>query len=36
MILGTKDNGVLSSIVEKLELRIIPQNEFIIKQGEIA
>lgn len=36
VILDNQDNGVLSSIIQKLELRIIPQDELIIKYGEIA
>lgn len=36
VILDNQDNGVLSSIIQKLELRIIPQEELIIKYGEIA
>ena len=34
--MDNQDNGVLSSIIQKLELRIIPQEELIIKYGEIA
>ena len=30
------DNGVISSIIHDLELRIIPQGELIIKYGEVA
>lgn len=36
MVLDNKENGVISSIIQKLELRIIPQDEFIIKYGEIG
>lgn len=36
VIVGNKDNGVVSSFIQKLELRIIPQDEFIIKYGEVA
>jgi hypothetical protein len=36
VILDNKDDGVVSSIIEKLVLRIIPQKEFIIRYGEIA
>jgi len=36
VILDNQYNGVLSSIIQKLELRIIPQEELIIKYGEIA
>ena len=36
VLVDSEDSGVVSSIIQKLELRIIPQDEFIIKYGEIA
>jgi CRP-like cAMP-binding protein len=36
VMIGNEDHGVVSSIIENFELRIIPQDEFIIKFGEIA
>jgi len=36
VMLGIKDKGVLSSIISKLEIRIIPQREYIIKYGEMG
>ena len=36
VVLGLKDRGVLFSIIKELEIRIIPQNEFIVKYGEVA
>lgn len=36
VVLGINDKGILSSIIKKLEIRIIPQHEFIVKYGEIA
>jgi hypothetical protein len=36
VMVGNEDHGVVSSIIQNFELRIIPQDEFIIKYGEIA
>ena len=36
VILDNQDNGVISSIIQNLELRIIPKDEFIIKYRELA
>lgn len=36
VVLGITDKGILGSIIKKLEIRIIPQHEFIVKYGELA
>ena len=36
VLTNNKERGVITSIIEKLVLRIIPQNEFIIRYGETA
>ena len=36
VIVGNKDNEVVSSFIQKLEMRIIQQDEFIIKYLEVA
>jgi cyclic nucleotide gated channel len=36
VVLGITDKGILASIIHKLEIRIMPNHEYIIKFGELA